>query len=756
MIVQPVKVPRELVEVPAVVLEEYVRCRMLQFIKGFGQRIAQLQPLLEAGVLDRAVRDTLEVLPLPDYGQVPVEMLELQLVFRHDCIALGCTEPQCVLCQHNSQRRCTMNFNKKYLVNDRMLARCGAQIRIEVVDRATGKMFDGELPDVYLEVSGGAAAAGSSSGAGRTEKREAGQGYGYDSRDMDMTAGYGYDGRDGYDAYDQKFLGDGNGSSTGSSAGANCDAGLDECALLMNNKSQPLLGSTNTGKADTGGRLLLQTTNGRLMLPDLFVTDSSEALLSGRKPPFKLVVRAKHRDGRQLAIRHAVSEPFVVATRRVRASHKVEIPSMDDPVSKLDHMGKETVKKLLDLRSAAAQIGVDLSALEPELNRIEKVREFRALALRVEGDGHLRQQLQTLLKLAKDKWEEAAEHAKRAVVPDNRMRAWYADRSTLELGLLFPCRLGVVNLKRPEGHAGWTIFPADTDTFEVGGGGGMEQQPGTFKNSLMLTLQLSRVLPAMHSGLTAPTSFPSSSSELELLMQQQHPYMAGNASAVLLNQPALELTVSVGSPQLPVQQQQQQHPGGQSRVQAAAPLPVLPTAEELQAMLEEHDVIGSDGLTVIGAAGADLPEVDASAPHPFYEQLKRDSLKSRSRCGSKKRPVLGEGLSAMQVSLKDCPSLLALGAGGPLDFTFSKTGLGSKGMSMELPSMLLQVLSGSAEGVQGLGPGIGGPGGPSAAKKPLQLADSGLANMLSMGQALEEVVSMEEQQIQQASGCLKP
>jgi hypothetical protein len=28
-----------------------------------------------------------------------------------------------------------------------------------------------------------------------------------------------------------------------------------------------------------------------------------------------------------------------------------------------------------------------------------------------------------LLKLPKDKWEEAAEHAKRAVVPDNRMRA---------------------------------------------------------------------------------------------------------------------------------------------------------------------------------------------------------------------------------------------------------------------------------------------------------------------------------------------
>lgn len=62
---------------------------------------------------------------------------------------------------------------------------------------------------------------------------------------------------------------------------------------------------------------------GRLVLPELYLTDSSEALLSGRKPPFRLLVRARHVDGRKLSIRHAVSEPFVVATRRVRASHKV-------------------------------------------------------------------------------------------------------------------------------------------------------------------------------------------------------------------------------------------------------------------------------------------------------------------------------------------------------------------------------------------------------------------------------------------------
>jgi hypothetical protein len=304
---------------------------------------------------------------------------------------------------------------------------------------------------------------------------------------------------------------------------------------------------------------------------------------------------------------------------------------------------------------------------------------------------------------------------------------------------------------------------------------------------------------------------------------------------------------------------------------------------------------GSDGLTVMRASGADLPDVDGSAPHPFYEQLKRDSLKSRSRGSNKKSAleaavdaaiaavdgaaagrapgvddidnheghdsldlpnlpygqsleieglrtvypslmldaltaataahrgghaagggdqgsagaaaelakglpppasappaavahtaangystrapshgmpaaaaaaaagtpshmdhmdhttgsVLGEGLSAMQVSLKDFPSLLGLPGAGPFDFPYSK---GSKGMSVELPSMLLHVLSGgSSEGVQGGGTSSGAAAaGPSTGKKQLQLADSGLANMLSMGQALEEAVSVDEHNMQQA------
>jgi hypothetical protein len=66
--------------------------------------------------------------------------------------APGCREPQCALCQHSTDRRCTFNFDRKYLVNDRMLARCGAVIRLEMIDCATGAPFEGELPEVFLEM----------------------------------------------------------------------------------------------------------------------------------------------------------------------------------------------------------------------------------------------------------------------------------------------------------------------------------------------------------------------------------------------------------------------------------------------------------------------------------------------------------------------------------------------------------------------------------------------------------------------------
>ncbi len=53
-----------------------------------------------------------------------------------------------------------------------------------------------------------------------------------------------------------------------------------------------------------------------------------------------------------------------MATRRTRTANKVDIPSIEDAVSKLDHMGRETVKKLQDLRMAALQAGMEIDVPE--------------------------------------------------------------------------------------------------------------------------------------------------------------------------------------------------------------------------------------------------------------------------------------------------------------------------------------------------------------------------------------------------------
>jgi hypothetical protein len=57
-----------------------------------------------------------------------------------------------VLCQHSTARRCGSAFDSKYLVGDTLAARCGAGVRVELVDPATGAGFEGDLPEVSLEV----------------------------------------------------------------------------------------------------------------------------------------------------------------------------------------------------------------------------------------------------------------------------------------------------------------------------------------------------------------------------------------------------------------------------------------------------------------------------------------------------------------------------------------------------------------------------------------------------------------------------
>jgi hypothetical protein len=62
----------------------------------------------------------------------------------------------------------------------------------------------------------------------------------------------------------------------------------------------------------------------------------------------------------------------------------VDIPSVDDHVSKLEHMGRETVKKLADLREASDLAGIDDLALPPSFAQkanIDTVGAFQKLAL---------------------------------------------------------------------------------------------------------------------------------------------------------------------------------------------------------------------------------------------------------------------------------------------------------------------------------------------------------------------------------------
>lgn len=166
---------------------------------------------------------------------------------------------------------------------------------------------------------------------------------------------------------------------------------------------------------DPHGFIRVPLVGSRAVLPDLRVTDSSEAMLSGRKPPLRLMMRAVYKDSLLPVphVRHAISEGFVVAvclmkplywlqplpclksfekgylqTRRTRTAGKVDIPSVDDHVSKLEHMGRETVKKLSDIMDAAHQAGIEDLQIHSGNSRklcIETVGAFQQLALAAEN-----------------------------------------------------------------------------------------------------------------------------------------------------------------------------------------------------------------------------------------------------------------------------------------------------------------------------------------------------------------------------------
>lgn len=123
---------------------------------------------------------------------------------------------------------------------------------------------------------------------------------------------------------------------------------IERCELLTNKQGQPLLAHGRSGSYTDTKRVMVPMIHGQALLPDLKITDSSEALLTGRAPPFRLAVRAVHRTGEPFhGIAFSLSDPFVVATARVKGAAKLEIPHVDDHVSKIDCVGLQVRRRSL-------------------------------------------------------------------------------------------------------------------------------------------------------------------------------------------------------------------------------------------------------------------------------------------------------------------------------------------------------------------------------------------------------------------------
>nr|BAV58266.1 hypothetical protein [Ulva partita]BAV58267.1 hypothetical protein [Ulva partita]BAV58270.1 hypothetical protein [Ulva partita] len=255
--------PECLRTVPVEVLENYVGSQIAMFANGLAHRLGQHGYHIPTDVYKESAREVFQLLiSEPSPRRTIARPQDLQLVFRHDCLALGCLVPSCKLCKHNPSRRCAVNFDKKYLVNDILKAKCQAVIRVEIVERATNQPVEDASfrDDIILQ--------------------------------MAILDG---------NTYDAKFE-------------AGMEGDFESCLLLMNNKGTPTLVGTAVSN-DPHGFIRVPLVGSRAVLPDLRVTDSSEAMLSGRKPPLRLMMRAVYKDSLLPVphVRHAISEGFVVA-----------------------------------------------------------------------------------------------------------------------------------------------------------------------------------------------------------------------------------------------------------------------------------------------------------------------------------------------------------------------------------------------------------------------------------------------------------
>jgi hypothetical protein len=123
----------------------YYRCRgVVQF--------TCVDSAFNGGLSGVMVKDAACILVICAMAMLKISMQDSCPFNAHfSCRALGCLVPSCKLCKHNPSRRCAVNFDKKYLVNDILKAKCQAVIRVEVVERASNQPIESsELRDEMI------------------------------------------------------------------------------------------------------------------------------------------------------------------------------------------------------------------------------------------------------------------------------------------------------------------------------------------------------------------------------------------------------------------------------------------------------------------------------------------------------------------------------------------------------------------------------------------------------------------------------
>jgi hypothetical protein len=87
----------------------------------------------------------------------------------------------------------------------------------------------------------------------------------------------------------------------------------------------------------------------------------------------------------------------------------------------------------------------------------------------------MRAQLQTVLKLQGDKWDDVLRHTRSAVEPDVAPRCWWCPVE--QMGLMFACKAGAPELKIPTGGPLPRFGLARSGGGDQGGGGGGAEPP---------------------------------------------------------------------------------------------------------------------------------------------------------------------------------------------------------------------------------------------------------------------------------------